>query len=410
MSTIIQELQAVKTAAQQQTQASQDLAQEVAGKMAAIDSKVDSAINRVEQDFDTKHDNLAVAAVDGFRRAVERNSGGKNTVIYDAQGNPNIMCVIPRFNYEDLGLTDLDLGEGTPTMFQTNGAPRGEVLIGKYLASSASGGSAVIGGVQPRVNVNYDVAKELCTRKGDGWHLFSAHEWAAIALWSLANETVPRGNTAYGQSHERKLETARRHDNGIPGDRSGTGRTDTGGGPATWSHDHTEFGIMDLVGNVWEWIDQLKLQDGRIITTLDNDPSIAEENWHKHNAFFDSTSASQEGTGSVGNVVLSNKVDNRNGPLGEDSNDYPSSDTTRIDNVSHASGYEPKEILRRLLIEFAGTGLIDGRVYARNYGERFPLRGGHWSLGSNAGLGALSVRHGRGYSLSLIGFRPAFFG
>lgn len=107
---------------------------------------------------------LVPAVVDGYRRTVETASGGKNTVIYDAQGNPNIMVVVPRFNYEDLNLPALELGTGTPTAFQTNGVPRGEILIAKYLASTPSGttGCSVIGGVQPRVSVTFDAAKNLC--------------------------------------------------------------------------------------------------------------------------------------------------------------------------------------------------------------------------------------------------------
>ncbi|MFX3889340.1 hypothetical protein ACJBVY_12400, partial [Streptococcus suis] len=38
---------------------------------------------------------------------------------------------------------------------------------------------------------------------------------------------------------------------------------------------------------------------------------------------------------------------------------------------------------------------------------RFPLRGGYWSNGSSAGLGALNLGNARSYSSSSIGFRPA---
>ncbi|MEY0971291.1 SUMF1/EgtB/PvdO family nonheme iron enzyme [Providencia huaxiensis] len=382
---------------------------DIATKMAAIDKKTNDSIAKVESTYDQKANGLTIIATDGYRKAVEHNSGGRNTVIYDAQGNPNIMCVIPIFNIEDLGLTELDLGAGVHPAFVTNGAPRGEILVGKYLASSAAGGSAVIGGPQPRTSVNYDTAKQLCTQKGDNWHLMSIHEWAAIALWSLANGTVPRGNTNYGRSHEAKWETARRADNGLPGEVSGTGRTDTGKGPATWNHDHTEFGVCDLVGNVWEWIDQMKLDDGQILTTLDNNPAVAEANWHRHPAYFDSTSDNQSGAGNNGSPVLSNSVTKRNGPADDDSHDYPYMNNPHFAAITKSVGYTPNELLRRLLIESATPTTVGGGLWCRNYGDRFPLRGGGWGDGSSAGLGALALHYARSSSGSSVGFRPAFF-
>lgn len=403
MATLSQQIENMKTASQEQTQASQALAQEVSGKMGAIDTKVATSIAAVESTYTEKAAGLTIIATDGYRKAVEHNSGGKNTVVYDAQGNPNIMVVVPRFNYEDLELPTLELGTGTPTMFQTNGVPRSEVLIGKYLASTMGAGTAVIGGVQPRTSVNFDQAKELCTRKGINWHLFSAHEQAAIALWSIANGTVPRGNTNYGRSHERKLETARRADNGLPGDTAGTGRTDTGKGPATWNHDHTDFGVADLVGNVSEWVDQLMLQDGRIITTLDNNPSIAEENWIKMEAYID---AATEGSSTP---LLNSKVLNRRGDLGDDVNSGLDV-SAEWQKITKDPSYTPSELLRRLLIEpAADTGNATGRFYARNYGKRFPLRGGSWHSGAIAGLGYLDLSRSRVFASSIVGFRPALF-
>jgi hypothetical protein len=37
------------------------------------------------------------------RHAVERASGGRQTVLYDDLGNPSVMNIIPIFRYEDLG-------------------------------------------------------------------------------------------------------------------------------------------------------------------------------------------------------------------------------------------------------------------------------------------------------------------
>lgn len=330
------------------------------------------------------HLDSAPAILDARRRAVEDASGGRNTVIYDAQGNPNVMVVVPRFNYEDLNLPGMNLGTGTPTAFLTNGVPRGEILIGKYQASTAAGGTAVVGGVQPRVYVNYDTAKSLCTQKGAGWHLMSAHEWPAIALFSLANGTVPRGNTNYGRSYIKQLETALRADAGMPGDAGGTALAATGTGPATWTHDHTQFGIHDLVGNAWEWLDQLKMIDGQLITTNDNNPAVLEGSWINRAAFYD-------------NNVLNSKLDSMNPSTG-----------VNFEIMTKSGTYVTNELMRRLLLEPTGTTL-DGKLYANSEGERMPLRGGSWSSGSFAGLAALSFYNSRTVAGNYIGFRPAFF-
>lgn len=381
------------------------------------DELIKSKLDKAERDFNEKSAELTIYAAEGHKKAIEDASGGRNTIIIDEQGNPNIMVRIPRFNYEDLNAAildktgvDLQLGSGTPTMFLTNGVPRSEVYIAKYLASPGQdGGCSVVGGVQPRTSINYDAAKQMCANKGANWHMMSIHEWSAIALWSLANETVPRGNTNYGRSHANKLETARRHDNGAPGDSSGTGRTDTGKGPLAWAHDHSAWGIQDLVGSVWEWLDQMKLDDGQIITTLDNNPTVGEVNWHKHPAYFDSASDSQSGNVNVGSPLLNNAVTKRNGPVNDDSYDYPYMHNSHFAAITKGANYTPSELLRRLLIESASTTTVTGGVWARNYGDRLPLRGGSWGGGSSAGLGALYLGNARSYASSHIGFRPAFF-
>ncbi|KDC51074.1 SUMF1/EgtB/PvdO family nonheme iron enzyme [Pseudoalteromonas sp. S3431] len=413
----IDQINEIVSAADRVVTAIESKAAEIDNKTAQLASDYAGKKNELDKQVAENSAELAIVASAGYRKAIEDASGGRNTIVIDDQGNPNVMVRIPRFNYEDINQAILDrlgvdlmLGTGTPTMFQRNGEQMGEVLIAKYLASSgANGGCSVIGGVQPRTSVNYDVAKALCNNKGEGWHMMSIHEWAAIALWSLANDTVPRGNTNYGRSHENKLETARRSDNGLPGDTSGLARTDTGKGPATWSHDHTEWGIQDLVGNVWEWLDQMMLSEGQVITTLDNNPEIVEENWIRHAAYFDSPVDNTGGTVNAGSPILNSRITNRNGPLGDDNSNNPYLDNSHFAAIIKSETYQKAEVLRRLLIESESTTTVSGAIYCRNYGNRFPLRGGLWLNGSGAGLGALGLSNARTSAISSIGFRPAFF-
>ena len=339
---------------------------------------------------------------DSYRHAVESATGGKNTVLYDIHGNANVMVVIPKFTYDELQMT-ADMGTGICTAFLKGGVEMPEVFIGKYLASGAQAVS--MSSVDPRASINFDSAKSVCQAKGAGWHLMSMHEWAALSLWCMANGVQPRGNSEYGRAHDKKWELGKRYDNRLPNDRSGTGRTNCGSGPATWAHDQTDAGVYDLVGNVWEWQDHLKIQDGQVICAPDNDDTLLEAQWVAQACFFDSsTEGDGSGSSNLGSPFLNNQVTKYAGPV-SDNNYYDYNHRGDWKNMSKGVDYVSNELMKRLMIEPVKD--TQGGIWVRNYGERLPIRGGGWNNGSSAGLAALSLGNARSHVYSVIGFRPA---
>lgn len=338
----------------------------------------------------------AAAVLDAERRAVERASGGQQTVIYDAAGNANVMFVLPRFTYADIGMTTA-MGAGDITAFDFgSGSIKSEIFIGAYLASGS--GSVSAPRQDPRASLNHTAARAACAAKGAGWHLMTAHEWAAIALWCMANGYEPIGNTNWGRNHAKTWLIGDRADGLAPGDASGTGRTQTGSlGPAA-THNNAVSGIADLVGNVWEWQDGFLLMDGRFKLSSFN--TQAEDNWAFVDAYLDASSLSG------GSAILSSAITNRLGPLGDNAN---AGNSASVDwrSMTKAGGYVSLQAMKRLLLEPAGA-LPQGRLYMRNFGERLPFRGGAWNGGASAGLAALSLYHSRVVTDTNIGFRPAF--
>lgn len=332
------------------------------------------------------------------RHAVEQASGGRQTVLYDDLGNPSVMNIIPIFRYEDLGYT-ADMGAGVATCFDVGtGTNKSEIFIGAFQSSLVGSRAVSLPRTDQATSVNFDTAKTYCANKGAGWHMMTMHEWAAISLWCMANGFEPRGNTNYGRAHDRYVERGRRMDGGLPGDTAGTARVHAGSGPDAWRHNNSPWGISDMVGNVWEWLDGFKLQDGQIIASTFN--TQAEAGWVAQAAYFDATLA----TG--GAPRLSDAVVNRLGTIGDNQNaGYSANEAFNV--MTKADTYVSNQLLKRMLVEPA-TVLPKGRVYMRNFGERLPFRGGSWGSGRTAGLAALYCGDSRVNTGSSIGFRLAF--
>lgn len=356
---------------------------------------------------------FTISTADALRQSVEAATGGLNTVLYDNNGNPSIMVVVPKFNLEDI---DASLGTGVHPAFIIGGVEKSEILIAKYPASVFDGRAQSIPGQDPATGVNWDTADGYCAAKGAGWHMMTNAEWAACALLAWKQGFEPRGNTNRGRDYFRTDETAVRPDGGAPGAASGTGRTRGGGGPVSWYHDNSPRGVADLCGNVWEWMRGMRLDDGEIQVITDND---AADSAVSHAAGSAAWRAILEDGSLVAPATVNTLKWNATGASGAGAPELATSVTSQSDGSSSASqqyksltasGVTAPALLKALaLYPHAATSLDRGRFYMRNLGERMPLRGGNWNRGADAGVFALDCNNLRSFASGGMGFRPAFY-
>ena len=359
---------------------------------------------------------------DDLRASVEAATGGKMTVLYTASGQPSYMNVIPKFSLEDI---DASLGTGVHPAFLVGNDTKSELFIGTYQGISKNGELLSLPGVDPSASQNHDQFVNLARANGQGWHIMTNAEYAAMALWCWKNGTMPRGNSNYGRSSDATWEQGRRQDGKTPGDTSGTARTLTGSGPASWRHDNTHAGIADLCGNVWEWSPGLRLVDGEIQVIPNNnaalittDFSAASTEWKAimpdgtlvapgtaGTLKYDATAAGT--TGDHGSPQLSDTVVNRNGTAG-DSTNTAGYTADALQSITAKAGVNVPSIVKALGLFPISAALGGDTLYLRNYGERLPIRGGLWASGANAGVFALGLDYPRTNSSAYIGARPAF--
>lgn len=321
------------------------------------------------------------AILDSERYSLERATGGKQTIIRDNAGNANAMFVLPRFRYDDLGMA-ADMGSGDVTAFDFgSGSIKSEIFIGVYLASGEGAISAPR--AVPRTYVEQSTARAACAGKGVGWHLMTAHEWAAVALWCMANGYEPIGNTGWGRSHEKTWLVGDRLDNLSPGDTAGEARTLAGSLGAEATHDRIG-GISDMVGNVWEWQDGFLLRSGQVIASTHNAQPQAE--WSPQAAYFDNHNST---------------------PMLSDSVTRTASANVEWRALGKGANYVSNQLLKRLMVE-PSTVLPKGKLIVNNEGEQLPIRGGAWSSTTDAGLAAIGLFIPQATTNPYVGFRPAF--
>lgn len=336
----------------------------------ALLTATDAAAQRASLGLgDLETQNASAAILDPLRRAVENASGGLNTVLYNAGGDPCYVRIVPACDYASLGTTyTTDMGTGTLEAFLVNGVQKPWIGIGLYPAANIGGRVVSQPGLDPWNTINYDEAVAACAAMGTGWRLMSVWDWAAITHGCMARGYQPKGNTDYGRAHDAKHQVARRADGGLPGVTTGTPRTLAGSGPSEWNHDNSPAGIADLVGNVWEWLCGMKIVEGVVSLAADNGTVIAEASWAN--------------TGFT----------------------LPASNTWS--GISNAGA--PDALKRALIVRAAGVMSPQGYLYTTLTGERLPFRGGTWSTAGFAGLAALNLDYARSIRYASVGFRPAF--
>jgi hypothetical protein len=283
---------------------------------------------------------------DTLRREVEKRTEGAVTVMYDDRDMPSYMLRIPRFKLETI---DSGIGKGTHPAFIVGEREVDELFIGLVPATRIDGLAYSLPGHNRVCNITVDEARELCVKKGKGWHLVSSWEWAALLAF-----LVKTNSTHFEKAY-------------------------------------------------WEWTDGLKLLDGKFYFPKTNDFEKPEAEWEYQGAGFDDIE---------GRPVLTADIARQSETDGDYTHIDEIAKLEKSESYA-ALPADVRLRFAQLLIDPVATPVLsaidgDSDLYVRNYGERLPLRGGAWHNGAGAGLACLYLNDARSSVYNSLGCRPAF--
>ena len=341
-----------------------------------------------------------------------------NELLYDDKGIPSVMVYIPKFTMADVITGG---SSNTHPAFIVNGQEVDGIWISKYQNIVKGGRAYSLPGEDPAANLTWDTARGYCEAKGDGWHMMTRAEFAAIALWCKAHGIAPLGNNDYGKDVSETARTGIPKTYGTGADAGKIYHIATGSGPVTYSHDGTGAGIFDLNGNVSEWQGGIRTVKGEVQilannNAADSDHSQAADSaqWKAINA-ADGSLITPNGSGTTTGSV---KIDWASNAAKYDTTIATQSDTSRsclFANVTASAniGDAAKELLIALgLLPDSSTAAdYNGDYFYFNNGaaERLFAAGGNYNGGSNAGVFYLyGNNYTRTYTYAGVGFRSAF--
>lgn len=322
-----------------------------------------------------------------------------NEIILDDVGNPSVMVKIPKFRY-----CDLFTGGSTNThpAFIVGSKEVDYIYISKYPNVVVNNRGYSLPGQVPADGMTYDEAIAYCENKGNGWHLMSNAEWAAIALWCKKHDTQPFGNNKYGYDYYHT------YDSGIIKEEyredwsENVPFTLTGTGPKDWYHNHDYSGIADLNGNVAEWVSGVRLNKGEIQIIANNDvvnhpdQTASSSEWK---AILQDGSLVTPGTESTLKFMSGGKIG-----VGT-----ASSFSGQFKNIAANTDITIPELLKGLALCPADTAdtYKSDYFYTSTGNDRVCYRGGWYDCVSYAGVFYCSLDGDRS-ACDVLGFRSAY--
>jgi len=265
-------------------------------------------------------------------------------VRFEARGDERLWLVSPRAR------EGFDLH---PAFLAADGRAVAVLRVAKYLATDKEGKIGVAAGQTPWTAITIDEARRKCEALGQGWRMWSIYDQAAIQLLTLIEMGTPDMQDAIAR-----------------GNVDGDGIKPTGSTGAAWR------GIHDLWGNVWQFVDGLRITSGGVIEVW-HDLLPGPEAWVNTGVAY--------------------------GPGKDDG--FPTDLHTEQDRGFNLSLlFLPSEVT-----DDREDAIIPDYAWGRwQDRETIALRGGHWNYGGYAGVFALNLLLARSSASTDIGFRPAF--